>query len=58
MKVIYKFERDLITEQSKVEDAEKLFSEYLAEQLSDCASHNFLINKFLQKSFFNFLRFF
>ena len=45
MKVIYKFERDLITEQSKVEDAEKLFSESLVEQLSDCESHNFLINK-------------
>lgn len=45
MNSIYKYERELIKEQKKIADAESLFLEYLNEQFSDCASHNFLINK-------------
>lgn len=45
MNAIYEYERELIREQKKIEDAECLFLEYLNEQFSDCASHNFLINK-------------
>jgi hypothetical protein len=45
MKSIYSYEKELIKEQEKKEDAEMLFSEYLNEQFSDCASHNFLVNK-------------
>ncbi|BDB52149.1 hypothetical protein [Flavobacterium ammonificans] len=45
MNSIYKYERELIKEQKKTADAESLFLEYLNEQFSDCASHNFLINK-------------
>lgn len=45
MNSIYKYERELIKEQKKTAVAERLFLEYLNEQFSDCASHNFLINK-------------
>ena len=45
MNSIYKYERELINEQDKIADAENLFLVYLNEQFSDCASHNFLINK-------------
>ncbi|WP_291104070.1 MULTISPECIES: hypothetical protein [unclassified Flavobacterium] len=45
MNSIYKYERELIKEQTKIADAESFFLEYLNEQFSDCASHNFLINK-------------
>lgn len=45
MNSIYKYERELIKEQKEIADAESLFLEYLNEQFSDCASHNFLINK-------------
>ena len=43
MNSIYKYERELIKEQKKIADAESLFLEYLNEQFSDCASHNFLM---------------
>jgi hypothetical protein len=45
MKSIFNYEKDLIKEQIRIEDAENIFLEYLSEQFSDCASHNFLINK-------------
>jgi hypothetical protein len=45
MNSIYKYERELLKEQKEIADAESLFLEYLNEQFSDCASHNFLINK-------------
>jgi hypothetical protein len=45
MNSIYKYEKELINEQDKIAVAENLFLVYLNEQFSDCASHNFLINK-------------
>lgn len=45
MNAIYNYEKELIKEQAKITDAESFFLEYLNEQFSDCASHNFLINK-------------
>lgn len=42
---ILTYKRNLEKEQSKKEDAELLYDEFLQNEFAECAKHNFLVNK-------------